>query len=133
MDIRAVAAIADPEIITIDVWPQQIGVMKTNTILQYDSNYQNVKWGNPALAQKQSKHDRINKDLSSSKTDGDSCGGSGGSYVDREFLKFLSRKLGNQNEFEPFEFDIEEICPLLKHYCNDNIKEDMKENDDINY
>ncbi|CAG8782202.1 13073_t:CDS:2, partial [Rhizophagus irregularis] len=60
---------ADPEIITNDVWPQQIGVMKTNTVLQYDSNYQNViKWGNPALAQKQSKHARKNKDLSSSKT-----------------------------------------------------------------
>ncbi|CAB5341384.1 unnamed protein product [Rhizophagus irregularis] len=83
MDIRAVIAIdfgttfsgfaysnrADPEIITNDVWPQQIGVMKTNTVLQYDSNYQNViKWGNPALAQKQSKHARKNKDLSSSKT-----------------------------------------------------------------
>ncbi|CAB4473678.1 unnamed protein product [Rhizophagus irregularis] len=83
MDIRAVVAIdfgttfsgfaysnrADPEIITNDVWPQQIGVMKTNTVLQYDSNYQNViKWGNPALAQKQSKHARKNKDLPSSKT-----------------------------------------------------------------
>ncbi|CAB4408735.1 unnamed protein product [Rhizophagus irregularis] len=83
MDIRAVIAIdfgttfsgfaysnrADPEIITNDVWPQQIGVMKTNTVLQYDSNYQNViKWGNPALAQKQSKHARKNKVLSSSKT-----------------------------------------------------------------
>ncbi|PKY35212.1 hypothetical protein RhiirB3_455709, partial [Rhizophagus irregularis] len=55
MDIRAVVAIdfgttfsgfaysnrADPEIITNDVWPQQIGVLKTNTVLQYDSNYQN--------------------------------------------------------------------------------------------
>ncbi|CAB4400858.1 unnamed protein product [Rhizophagus irregularis] len=45
---------ASPEIITNDVWPQQIGSLKTNTVLQYDSNYQNViKWGNPALAQKQ--------------------------------------------------------------------------------
>ncbi|RGB33594.1 hypothetical protein C1646_743234 [Rhizophagus diaphanus] len=332
MDIRAVVAIdfgttfsgfaysnrADPEIITNDVWPQQIGVMKTNTVLQYDSNYQNViKWGNPALAQKQSKHARKNKDLPSSKTvelfklhlgnipqnekpplpyqlsyekaisdylrelgkliketistrwhgisffehvllvisipaefddrakdtmrkclhnagltdckeskkvefttepeaaaiycmwnlKGQNemipinasfmvvdCGGGtvdlttrrllrdnklseitertgdfcGGSYVDREFLKFLSRKLGestinllrennygqmqymiqqfcqklkfhftgNQNEFVPFEFDIEEICPVLKQYCNDNIKEEMEENDwviDINF
>ncbi|CAB4400859.1 unnamed protein product [Rhizophagus irregularis] len=332
MDIRAVIAIdfgttfsgfaysnrADPEIITNDVWPQQIGVMKTNTVLQYDSNYQNViKWGNPALAQKQSKHARKNKDLSSSKTvelfklhlgnipqnekpplpyqlnyekvisdylrelgkliketistrwhgisffehvllvisipaefddrarntmrkclynagltdckeskkvefttepeaaaiycmrnlKGQNemipinasfmvvdCGGGtvdlttrrllrdnklseitertgdfcGGSYVDREFLKFLSRKLGestinllrennygqmqfmiqqfcqklkfhftgNQNEFDPYEFDIEEICPILKQYCNDNIKEEMEENDwviDINF
>jgi hypothetical protein len=59
---------SDPEIITNDVWPQQIGPLKTNTVLQYDSNYQNVvKWGNPALAQKQTKHARQNKDLSSSK------------------------------------------------------------------
>ncbi|CAB4473680.1 unnamed protein product [Rhizophagus irregularis] len=79
MDIRAVVAIdfgttfsgfayanrVDPEI-TNDVWPQQIGVLKTNTVLQYDSNYQNViKWGNPALAQRQS---RKNKDLSTSKS-----------------------------------------------------------------
>jgi hypothetical protein len=40
--------------------------LKTNTVLQYDSNYQNViKWGNTALAQRQS---RRSKDLSSSKT-----------------------------------------------------------------
>ncbi|CAB4400857.1 unnamed protein product [Rhizophagus irregularis] len=43
----------NPEIITNDIWPQQIGSLKTNTVLQYDSNYQNViKWGNPALAKK---------------------------------------------------------------------------------
>ena len=31
--------------------------MKTNTVLQYDSDYQNViKWGNPALAQRQRKN-----------------------------------------------------------------------------
>ncbi|PKY52283.1 actin-like ATPase domain-containing protein [Rhizophagus irregularis] len=329
MDIRAVVAIdfgttfsgfaysnrADPEIITNDVWPQQIGVLKTNTVLQYDSNYQNVvKWGNPALAQRQS---RKNKDLSTSKsvelfklhlgnipqnekpplphqlsyekaisdylcelgkliketistrwhgikffehvllvisipaefddrakdimrkclynagltnskeskkveftTEPEAaavycmrnlkgqndmipvnasfmvvdCGGGtvdlttrkllrnnklseitertgdfcGGSYVDREFLKFLSRKLGestinllrennygqmqfmiqqfcqkvkfhftgNQNDFNSFEFDIEEICPVLKQYCKDDIKEKMEDNDwiiDINF
>ncbi|CAB4400856.1 unnamed protein product [Rhizophagus irregularis] len=96
---------------------------------------------------------------------GDYCGGS---YVDREFLKFLSRKLGqstinmlrenNYNQmqymiqqfcqklkfhftgdpagFEPFEFDIEDICPVLKQYCKDDIKEKMEENDwiiDINF
>ncbi|PKY62189.1 hypothetical protein RhiirA4_449966, partial [Rhizophagus irregularis] len=80
MDIRAVVAIdfgttfsgfaytyrSSPEIITNDSWPQQIGPLKTNTVLQYDSNYQNViKWGNPALAQRQS---RRSKDSSSSKT-----------------------------------------------------------------
>ncbi|CAB5295765.1 unnamed protein product [Rhizophagus irregularis] len=73
MDIRVVVAIdfgttfsgfayanrADPEIITNDVWPQQIGSLKTNTVLQYDSNYQNViKWGNPALAQRQSRKNK---------------------------------------------------------------------------
>jgi hypothetical protein len=37
--------------------------LKTNTVLQYDSDYQNViKWGNPALAQKAN---RRNKDSSS--------------------------------------------------------------------
>ncbi|PKY27236.1 hypothetical protein RhiirB3_442864, partial [Rhizophagus irregularis] len=57
---------SSPEIITNDSWPQQIGPLKTNTVLQYDSNYQNViKWGNPALAQRQS---RRNGDSSSSKT-----------------------------------------------------------------
>ncbi|PKY24628.1 hypothetical protein RhiirB3_472090 [Rhizophagus irregularis] len=57
---------ASPEIITNDVWPQQIGSLKTNTVLQYDSNYQNViKWGNPALAQKQT---RKTKNLSVSKS-----------------------------------------------------------------
>ncbi|CAB4473677.1 unnamed protein product [Rhizophagus irregularis] len=56
MGTRVVVAIASPEIITNDVWPQQIGSLKTNTVLQYDSNYQNViKWGNPALAQKQTR------------------------------------------------------------------------------
>ncbi|CAB4473679.1 unnamed protein product [Rhizophagus irregularis] len=74
MDIRVVVAIDfgttfsgftysnrnNPEIITNDVWPQLVGSLKTNTVLQYDSNYQNViKWGNPALAQRQS---RKNKD-----------------------------------------------------------------------
>ncbi|CAB5180919.1 actin-like ATPase domain-containing protein [Rhizophagus irregularis] len=329
MDIRAVVAIdfgttfsgfayanrVDPEIITNDVWPQQIGVLKTNTVLQYDSNYQNViKWGNPALAQRQS---RKNKDLSTSKsvelfklhlgnipqnekpplphqlshekaigdylrglgklvketistrwhgiiflkhvllvisipaefddrakdtmrqclynaglTDSKEsdkvefttepeaaaiycmrnlkgqneiipidasfmvvdCGGGtvdlttrkllrdnklseitertgdfcGGSYVDREFLKFLCRKLcestinllrennygqlqymiqqfcqkskfhftGDRNDFNSFEFDIEEICPVLKQYCKNEIKEKMEDNDwiiDINF
>src|ERR1044072_6338362 len=89
---------------------------------------------------------------------GDFCGGS---YVDIEFLKFLSRKLGkstinllrennygqiqymiqqfcqklkpgftgNQSDFDPFEFDIEDNCPVLKQYCEDDIKEKMEEND----
>ncbi|CAG8648748.1 4384_t:CDS:2 [Rhizophagus irregularis] len=321
----------NPEIITNDIWPQQIGSLKTNTVLQYDSNYQNViKWGNPALAKKINRrnkdsssksvelfklhlgnipqnekpplphqlsyekaisdylHELVNKisylklpiyimnlgklikETVTTRWDGlrffehvllvisvpaefndhakdtmrkclynagltDSkeskkvefttepeaaaiycmrnlnehdkgmipinasfmvvdCGGGtvdltmrkllkhnklseitertgdycGGSYVDREFLKFLSRKLGqstinmlrenNYNQmqymiqqfcqklkfhftgdpagFEPFEFDIEDICPVLKQYCKDDIKEKMEENDwiiDINF
>ncbi|GES81267.1 hypothetical protein GLOIN_2v1502209 [Rhizophagus clarus] len=304
-----------PEIITNDVWPRQIGVLKTNTVLQYDSNYQNVvKWGNSALAQRQSRRsrnisspkpvelfklhlgdlpqneipplpDQLNyekaisdylrelgkliKETISTRWQGiiffehvllvvsipaefddkakdtmrkclysagltDSkesnkvefttepeaaaiycmrnieeqnetipinasfmivdCGGGtvdlttrrllrdnklseitertgdfcGGSYVDREFIKFLSRKLGestinllrennygqmqhiiqqfcqnskfhftgNRNEFDFFEFDIEEICPILKQYCKDDIKEKMEDNDwiiDVNF
>ncbi|RIA97902.1 hypothetical protein C1645_210333 [Glomus cerebriforme] len=330
MDIRAVVAIdfgttfsgfaysnrANSEIITNDVWPQQIGSLKTNTVLQYDSNYQNVlKWGNPALAQKQNRRNKnslslksvelfklhlgnipqdekppLPHQLSYEKAISDylfelgkliketvstrwyglkffehvlliisipaefddravdtmrkclynagltnnkdskkvefttepeaaaiycmrnlnehdnemipinasfmvvDCGGGtvdlttrkllrdnklseitertgdfcGGSYVDREFLKFLSRKLGeptinllrennygqmqymiqhfcqklkfhftgNQSDFDSFEFDIEEICPILKQYCKDDIKEKMEDNDwiiDINF
>src|SRR3954454_2082602 len=73
----------------------------------------------------------------------------GGSYVDREFLKFISHKLGestinllrennyvqmqymiqqfcrqfkfnftgNRSDFNSFEFDIEENCPILKKHC----------------
>ncbi|CAB4408733.1 unnamed protein product [Rhizophagus irregularis] len=310
---------ASPEIITNDVWPQQIGSLKTNTVLQYDSNYQNViKWGNPALAQKQTRKTKnlsvsksvelfklhlgnlpqnekpplphqlscekaisdylresgkliketistrwhglkffehvllvisipaefddrakdtmrkclYNAGLTNSKESNKiefttepeaaaiycmrnleeqnkpnkpnkrlvpvnssfmvvDCGGGtvdlttrkllrdnklseitertgdfcGGSYVDREFIKFLSRKLGratinlltennygqlqymiqqfcsklkfhftgNPIGFEPFEFDIEEICPILKQYCNDEIKEKMEDDDWIIY
>ncbi|CAB5180920.1 actin-like ATPase domain-containing protein [Rhizophagus irregularis] len=329
MDIRVVVAIDfgttfsgftysnrnNPEIITNDVWPQLVGSLKTNTVLQYDSNYQNViKWGNPALAQRQSRKNKdspsksvelfklhlgnisqtekpplpnqlsyekaisdylhelgkliketvttrwhgirffehvllvisvpaefddvakdtmrkclYNAGLSNSKESNKiefttepeaaaiycmrnlnehnngiipinasfmvvDCGGGtvdlttrkllqdnklseitertgdfcGGSYVDREFLKFLSRKLGestinllkennygqmqymiqqfcqrvkfhftgNRNDSDSFEFDIEEICPVLKQYCKDDIKEKMEDNDwiiDINF
>ncbi|PKY52280.1 hypothetical protein RhiirA4_469824 [Rhizophagus irregularis] len=36
------ANLASPEIITSDILPQQIGSLKTNIVLQYYSNYQNV-------------------------------------------------------------------------------------------
>ncbi|CAG8602704.1 16306_t:CDS:2 [Funneliformis mosseae] len=43
----------NPEIITNDTWPEQIGQLKTNTVLQYDKNFKNVEeWGYPALAKK---------------------------------------------------------------------------------
>ncbi|CAB4408744.1 unnamed protein product [Rhizophagus irregularis] len=43
---------------------------------------------------------------------------------------------GDRNDFDSFEFDIEEICPILKQYCKDDIKEKMEDNDwiiDINF
>ncbi|CAB4408740.1 unnamed protein product [Rhizophagus irregularis] len=43
---------------------------------------------------------------------------------------------GDRNDFNSFEFDIEEICPVLKQYCKDEIKEKMEDNDwiiDINF
>ncbi|GBB86774.1 hypothetical protein RclHR1_01320009 [Rhizophagus clarus] len=44
------------EIITNDSWPEQIGPLKTHTVLQYDKNYKNVEeWGYPALAKKPKK------------------------------------------------------------------------------
>ncbi|CAG8690790.1 3535_t:CDS:2, partial [Acaulospora colombiana] len=43
----------NPEIITNDVWPEVIGAIKTNTVLQYDEKYKNVEeWGYPALAKR---------------------------------------------------------------------------------
>ncbi|CAG8564138.1 9476_t:CDS:10 [Paraglomus brasilianum] len=41
----------NPEIVTNDSWPEQTGVFKTNTVLQYDENWNVTKWGYPALAQ----------------------------------------------------------------------------------
>ncbi|RIA97905.1 hypothetical protein C1645_801499 [Glomus cerebriforme] len=49
----------NPEIITNDTWPEQIGVLKTNTVLQYDEDFHLVdSWGSPALAKRQKKKDR---------------------------------------------------------------------------
>ncbi|RIA82722.1 hypothetical protein C1645_834918 [Glomus cerebriforme] len=39
-----------------DSWHGEVGQLKTNTVLQYDNEYKNVKfWGAPALAKKQSR------------------------------------------------------------------------------
>ncbi|CAG8562711.1 11855_t:CDS:2 [Funneliformis caledonium] len=51
----------NPEIITNDTWPDQIGQLKTNTVLQYDENFYQVEaWGCPALAKRQKRRDRSN-------------------------------------------------------------------------
>ncbi|CAB4408748.1 unnamed protein product [Rhizophagus irregularis] len=50
---------ANPEIITNDTWPEHIGVLKTNTVLQYDEDFLQIDaWGSPALAKRQRKKDR---------------------------------------------------------------------------
>ncbi|CAB5380816.1 unnamed protein product [Rhizophagus irregularis] len=42
---------------TNDRWPGEVGNLKTNTVLQYDSNFVNVeRWGNPALAKQPKKN-----------------------------------------------------------------------------
>ncbi|CAB5297437.1 unnamed protein product [Rhizophagus irregularis] len=47
----AYARTVNPEIITNDSWPDQIGQLKTNTALKYDKNFKFVEeWGYPALA-----------------------------------------------------------------------------------
>jgi hypothetical protein len=39
-----------------DLWHREVGQLKTNTVLQYDNEYKNVKlWGAPALAKRQSR------------------------------------------------------------------------------
>src|ERR1043166_2141330 len=39
-----------------DLWHGEVGQLKTNTVLQYDDEYENVKlWGAPALAKKQTR------------------------------------------------------------------------------
>ncbi|CAI2175027.1 5910_t:CDS:2 [Funneliformis geosporum] len=47
------------DICTNDKWPGEAGQLKTNTILQYDSNFTNVvQWGNPALSKRPSRRNR---------------------------------------------------------------------------
>ena|SRR5579859_4284202 len=50
----------DQNICSNDNWHGEVGQLKTNTVLQYDDEYNNVKsWGAPALAKKKSR--RIKK------------------------------------------------------------------------
>ena len=47
--------VSDNNICSNDIWHGKVGQLKTNTVLQYDDEYDNVKlWGAPALAKKQS-------------------------------------------------------------------------------
>ncbi|GBC08039.1 hypothetical protein RclHR1_07890006 [Rhizophagus clarus] len=44
-------------ICTNDEWPGKSGILKTNTVLQYDSEYKNVvEWGYPALSKRKNKN-----------------------------------------------------------------------------
>ncbi|CAB4408730.1 unnamed protein product [Rhizophagus irregularis] len=82
MDVRVVISIdfgttysgfayahkVNTEIITNDTWPDQIGPLKTNTVLQYDKNFKNVEeWGFPALAKKPKKSKGKSKNQNASK------------------------------------------------------------------
>ncbi|GBB85955.1 hypothetical protein RclHR1_01240006 [Rhizophagus clarus] len=50
-----------------DNWHGEIGQLKTNTVLQYDDEYNNVKlWGAPALAKKQNRKIKKQNDSNSS-------------------------------------------------------------------
>ncbi|CAG8586674.1 1928_t:CDS:2, partial [Scutellospora calospora] len=41
----------NPELITNETWPDLIGAIKTNTVIQYDTDFKEIKaWGLPALA-----------------------------------------------------------------------------------
>ncbi|CAG8608574.1 2691_t:CDS:2 [Funneliformis caledonium] len=47
------------DICTNDKWPGEVGQLKTNTVLQYDSSFTNVEqWGNPALSKRPSRRNR---------------------------------------------------------------------------
>ncbi|KAF0513799.1 actin-like ATPase domain-containing protein [Gigaspora margarita] len=49
----------NPELIINDTWPDVIGSIKTNTVIQYETGYRKVKaWGLPALAPRPRKRQR---------------------------------------------------------------------------
>src|ERR1043166_7519373 len=42
-----------------DLWHGEVGQLKTNTVLQYDDEYENVKlWGTPAQAKRPTRRNR---------------------------------------------------------------------------
>ncbi|RHZ61184.1 hypothetical protein Glove_349g84 [Diversispora epigaea] len=43
------ALVADNEIITNDIWPEFLGIPRTNTALLYDPDFNVVAWGSKAL------------------------------------------------------------------------------------
>lgn len=57
---------AEPKnIITNNQWPDIMGYLKTNTVLQYDSKFINVEtWGYPALARRPSRKNQREKNES---------------------------------------------------------------------
>ncbi|KAF0458839.1 actin-like ATPase domain-containing protein [Gigaspora margarita] len=64
---------------------------------------------------------------------GDFCGRT---YVDKEFIKFLSRKVGdsainlfNRKDFKTYELDIEEVCLVLKQYVTRTSKVKLEKDD----
>ncbi|RIA90484.1 hypothetical protein C1645_769850, partial [Glomus cerebriforme] len=45
--------VEDQNICSYDSWHGTVGLLQTNTVLQYDDEYKNVKsWGAPALSKK---------------------------------------------------------------------------------
>src|SRR5581483_3560549 len=52
---------SDQKIITNDHWPGVFGPLKTNTVLQYDENYEEViSWGLSALSQRSRRRNKYN-------------------------------------------------------------------------
>ena len=52
--------VSDQGIFTNEQWPGDSGGYKTNTALEYDKNYNNVKlWGYPALSKRPSRRNRM--------------------------------------------------------------------------
>ena len=53
--------VSDKIISSRDLWHGKVGQLKTNTVLQYDDEYESVKlWGAPALAKKPSRKKKRN-------------------------------------------------------------------------
>ncbi|RIA82051.1 hypothetical protein C1645_835952 [Glomus cerebriforme] len=50
------AHVSDGNFVTNDQWPGELGQLKTNTVVQYDEQYENIEsWGYPALSKRPNK------------------------------------------------------------------------------